>query len=148
MKCDQVVDFTGTKTSVLRLSHLLAYLIGNSWTHPTDGSYAAWGVMTWVFYMHVHKSLTPCSLTNVLPMNIKGALCSFGEETVIVSHDWVNKLNMRKENMISYCLTLFTCGGPCHLSNLRQSSWDLIFPQEQLVYSATETSSVITSLIL
>ena len=43
----------------------------------------------------------------------------------------------------------FTCGGPCHLSNLKQCSGDVIFLWDQLVYSLTgKKKNLITSLIL
>ena len=31
-------------------------------------------------------------------------------------------------NSISYCFTLFICGGPCHLSSFRQCSGGPYFP--------------------
>ena len=64
----------------------------------------------------------------------KGALCCFWEEILIrreVSstpdlfmpkqtkqtpffHDWINKVTLN-DNTLSFCFTLFICGGPCHL---------------------------------
>ena len=44
--------------------------------------------------------------------------------------NWINDL---KGQLISYCLTLFICGGPCHLASFKQYPGDLIFLWEQLV---------------
>ena len=47
---------------------------------------------------------------------------------------WINKLSS-KAKTITFCFTLFICGGPCHLSCIKQCTGDLIFLSEQLVYS-------------
>ena len=42
----------------------------------------------------------------------------------------LNKLNKQtelKDNTISYCFSLYICGGPCHLSSFKQCSGDRIF---------------------
>ena len=41
-------------------------------------------------------------------------------------HDRINKLTL-KDNTVSYCFSLFICGGPCHLSGFKRCSGDLIF---------------------
>ena len=70
----------------------------------------------------------------------KGAQCRFGEEIWCLDKpslfSWLNKLNRQtlKENTISYCLTLFICGGPCHLFSFKHLS----FLREQLLYSLME----------
>ena len=39
-------------------------------------------------------------------------------------HDWINWIYklILKDNTVSYCFTLFTCGRPCHLSSFKQCS--------------------------
>ena len=67
---------------------------------------------------------------------------------------WINKLTLN-DSAVSCIFTLFTCGGPCHLSRLEQCSGDLIILWEQLVYSFVCCGEdeyfwlcIITSLIL
>ena len=52
------------------------------------------------------------------------------------------------DNTVSYCFTLFICGGPCHLSSFKQCSGDLTYIWEQLDYSVMENVCIITSLLL
>ena len=52
-------------------------------------------------------------------------------------HDWITKLTL-KDNKVSYCLTLFARGRPCHLSSFKQCSGTLFFLWEQLVCSLME----------
>ena len=52
----------------------------------------------------------------------------------------MNKLTL-KDKTVSYYFTVFICGGPCHLSSLKQCSGDLIYSREQLVYSVMEKNN-------
>ena len=78
----------------------------------------------------------------------KGALCRF-EERIFINRErfstsvlpCLSKLN--KQTLISLWVTLFLCGGPCHLSSYQQCSGDLIFLWEQLVYSVMEKNKYI-----
>ena len=87
--------------------------------------------------------------TVMLCIVVKGALCSFWEDILrdlcwLPFHDWINwisKLTLKDET-VSYCLTFFICGGPCHLSSLKQCSGDLIFLWEQLVYSVMKNKYI------
>ena len=83
---------------------------------------------------------------------IKGAPWSFGDILIrsesssqsLHFHDSINTLTLNN-NTILHCLTLSTCGGPCHLSSFNQYSGDLIFLWEQLVYSVMGKNCCISS---
>ena len=45
--------------------------------------------------------------------------------------NWINKLTL-KDNTVSCCFALFTCGGPCHLSSFKQSSGILLSSEDSL----------------
>ena len=80
----------------------------------------------------------------------KGALCSSGgspptfffffkclnkiNEPLFAFMSWINRVNKLalKDKTFWYCLTLFICGGPSHLSSFKQCSVDFLW--EQLVY--------------
>ena len=57
---------------------------------------------------------------------------------------WLNEqTNLKRHtNTISYCFTLFICGGPCHLSSFKHCCVDLLFLWEQLVYSVIEKINI------
>ena len=71
------------------------------------------------------------NILRLTPIHWLDNLSYFAE---IQMENWINKLTS-KDNTISYCFTLFTCGGPCRLSSFKQCSGDLIFLWELLVYS-------------
>ena len=52
------------------------------------------------------------------------------KQFLIHFHDWMNT--------VSFCFSLFICGGPYHLSIFKTVFWDLIFIWERLVYSLVE----------
>ena len=51
-------------------------------------------------------------------------------------HVWINCQNKLtfKDNTVTCCFTLFTCGGPCHLSSFQECSGVLISLLELLVF--------------
>ena len=63
-------------------------------------------------------------------LSSQGALCRFlrgsfiRRERTLCFHDWINGINKLtlKDIAASYCLILFICGGPCHLSRPKQCS--------------------------
>ena len=69
-------------------------------------------------------------------------LLCLDKQTLICFLDWINKPTLRKDNTVSCCLTLFTCGGPCHLSSFKQCSGDLTPLGEQLVHSDLEKLNI------
>ena len=75
----------------------------------------------------------------ILYRQFKGALFHFGEDVLTrrersiltdfifyAKTNEINKLTL-KDNTVSYCFTLFTCGGPCHLSSFKTVFWTLFF---------------------
>ena len=61
------------------------------------------------------------------------ALCLHKLNKVMTEKKKKHKLTI-KDNTTSYCSTLFTCGGPCHLSSFKQCSIPYVFLWEQLLY--------------
>ena len=54
---------------------------------------------------------------------------------------WLSKLNIQtdRKRTTRFHTALFICGGPCHLSGIKQCSGELIFFWKQLLYSHMET---------
>ena len=80
--------------------------------------------------MHQENLLNQTFYTFVL--NLKGALCHFGEyiQQTLFFHDWINWKNklILKDETLTNCFTSFIFSEPCHLSGFKL--WD-----KQLVYS-------------
>ena len=77
-------------------------------------------------------------------LNVRDVLCHFGKDILIRRKRssstfffffCLNKLNNQidlKDNKTSNCLTLFICGGPCHLSSFKQCSGTLFSSENSL----------------
>ena len=96
----------------------------------------------------------------------KGALCSFREDILIKRETdffmpnlyktnsfkcgkkpWINKLTL-EGIIVSYCLILLICGGPCHVFSLKNSVLGTLFSSENSLFIICFWVCIISSLIL